>query len=603
MTATTSQPSLVTDDVVGRGTLCATFRHQVTRIPDRVALRTLTGAPEITWEQFGSRVDRVAAGLASLGLRDGDRLALMTTNSPEFFLVDMAALHLGVVPTSIYNSLPPEDVAFILRDAEVRVVVAEPAFLDVVLAARAQAPGVETVVVIDDAAGAADTTLADVETAPGPSPEEIDDIRRAIGPEHVATISYTSGTTGDPKGVVLTHRAILSCLDALDQVTGTLEGARVVAFLPFAHMGGRIFAYYPVVAYGFTVSCCADITDVPRYLLDTRPNYLCSPPRLFEKMRGAIEARIARNEGGWGERASAALDVGYRLIDQREAGAPQDPDLLARWERERDEVLTPLLATVGLDQVEASLFGSAAVPPHLVRFYLALGLPVLEAWGMTEVVAFGSINRPDDVRVGTVGFPFPGNEIRLAEDGEILIRSPWVMERYLNRPELTAQTLVDGWLHSGDIGEYDDEGRLSVVDRKKELIISAYGKNMSPANIEFKLKAAGPVIGQACVIGDGRKFNTALIVIDPEVAAGVAGRAAAPEELAADPEVVAAVDRAVTDANAAMARVETIKRYRVLDVVWQPSGDELSPTMKLRRKPIAAKYADLIEEMYAEDDR
>jgi long-chain acyl-CoA synthetase len=258
-----------------------------------------------------------------------------------------------------------------------------------------------------------------------------------------------------------------------------------------------------------------------------------------------------------------------------------------------------VLATLGLDQVKVALTGSAMVAPDLVRFFLALGLPASEGWGMSECAAFGCFNRPGDARVGTCGRPLPGVELRLAEDGEILMRSPWLMTEYLNRPELTAETIdPDGWLHTGDIGEWQD-GRLRIIDRKKELIINAFGKNMSPANIEAALKSATPLIGQAVVIGDARPYNVALVVLDPEVAAAkFAGRAIA--ELAEDDAVRKLVAQAVETANATLSRVEQIKRFALLGEEWLPGGDELSPTMKLKRRPINEKYGKVIEDLYAE---
>jgi long-subunit acyl-CoA synthetase (AMP-forming) len=262
-----------------------------------------------------------------------------------------------------------------------------------------------------------------------------------------------------------------------------------------------------------------------------------------------------------------------------------------------------LLAKFGLDEIDIALTGAAPVPPDLISFWVSLGLPLLEAWGLSECGAFGAFNRPDDVTVGTVGTALPGIEIQLAEDGEILLRSPWLMRGYRNRPEATREAIdPDGWLHTGDVGAWDERGHLRIIDRKKELIINAAGKNMSPANIESTLKDAHPLIGQACVVGNDRPYNVALIVLDPETAAAFGGKigreGASTAEISTSDEVVQAVSQGVAAANERLSRVEQIKRFKLLAEEWLPGADELTPTMKLKRKPIAEKYAAEIDALY-----
>ncbi|WP_075296855.1 MULTISPECIES: long-chain fatty acid--CoA ligase [unclassified Pseudonocardia] len=572
------------------------FQATVARVGERTALRTLGGETNYSWAAYGRMVREYAGGLVALGLRRGDTVAIMTANGPAFRFVDTAAVHIGAIPISIYATLPPHDIAWILENADVSVVIAEADFLPVLEQARSVGARPFSLVSLADTGG--DRRMADA-IADAPHDFDFDAAWRAVRPEDPVTVSYTSGTTGNPKGVVLSNGAVLGSLDALDQVTGTVEGGRVISFLPMAHVAERMFSHYRGIRYGLTLTSCPHPSLVPQYLTDVRPHYVFSPPRLFEKLRSAIEARSAGAEPA-AVATREAIATGLEVIELQQTGQPVPTELSDRYHHAREQVLTPILAKLGLDQVEVALTGSAPVPPGLVRFFLALGLPALEAWGMSECTAFGSINRLDDVRTGTVGYPLPGLELRLDEDGEILLRSPFLMSGYLNQPELTAETIdSDGWLHTGDIGSHDADGRLQIIDRKKELIISAFGKNMSPSNIEAKLKEASPLVGQAVVIGDSRPYNVALLVLDVEVAASTVGGPTRVEELVGHPEIVAAIDAAVEAANERLARVEQVKRYVLLPDEWLPGGDELSPTMKLKRRPISDKYAETIESLYS----
>jgi long-subunit acyl-CoA synthetase (AMP-forming) len=417
----------------------------------------------------------------------------------------------------------------------------------------------------------------------------------------MATVSYTSGTTGAPKGVELSHRSVLRSIRAIDEVYGTRDGARMVSFLPMAHVAERMFSHWRGIVHGFTVTPCPHPSEAGVYLIDVRPHYVFSPPRLFEKLRAAIEVGFDR-ETDPDRRMTVAesLRIGADVVAHDQSGEKVPAELRQRCEHLQRDVLAPALARVGLDAVDVALTGSAPVPPELVRQFLILGLPIYEGWGMSEVTAFGAFNRPGDTRVGTVGYPLRGAEIRLADDGELLFRSDWLMSGYRGNPELTAETIDDdGWLHTGDIGVIDADGRLSIVDRKKELIISAFGKNMAPSKIEFAIKSADPVISQICVIGDARPFVTALIVVDPDIAAALTdGDDRHPPS--SQPAVAAAVSKAVAAGNAELSRVEQVKRYRILDSEWTPGGDELSPTMKLKRKQITHKYRDVIDELYSD---
>jgi len=558
-------------------TLCTAFAETVARVPDRIALRSLHGEREITWAQYASEVAALAATLTDMGVQPGQSVALMMSNRIDFHLLDTAIMHVGAVPVSIYNTLRARDIAYILDNSGATLVFAESAHVPVLLDTESTGQ----IITID---GATDGATALSEMLADGTDFNLAAAAARVRAEDVATISYTSGTTGAPKGVELSHGAILRSIAAIDDAFGCIDGARMVSFLPMAHVAERMFSHWRGLVGGFTVTPCPHPSEVGPYLLDVRPQYVFSPPRLFEKLRSAIEVHFDKNR----ERSAVALRAGAAKVELEQRGESVTDTVAANFARARLEVLAPALALVGLDQTEVALTGSAPVAPDLVRFFLSLGLPVYEGWGMSEVTAFGVFNRPGNTRVGTVGYPLRGAEVRLADDGEILFRSPWLMSGYRNRPELTAETVdANGWLRTGDIGAYVD-GRLSIVDRKKELIISAFGKNMSPSNIEFAVKNASPLIGQVCVIGDSKPFVSALIVVDEAVATTYSDRQA----------VLDAVENAVAVANGELSRVEQIKRYRVLDAEWLPGGDELSPTMKLKRKQINEKYSAVIEELY-----
>jgi long-subunit acyl-CoA synthetase (AMP-forming) len=342
----------------------------------------------------------------------------------------------------------------------------------------------------------------------------------------------------------------------------------------------RVVTHYSAIVYGTQLTCCPDPRQVVAHLPDARPTLWGAVPRIWEKLKAAIEA-------GADERVSAAIDAA------REGRATED-----------DEAdLAKLRAGLGLDAAEHHIVGAAPTPPDVLEFFAALGIEICELWGMSETCGVATLNPPGRVRIGTVGPALPTVEIRLAADGELLLRGPMCTAGYRNLPEKTAELIdAEGWLHTGDVGEIDADGYVRIVDRKKELIINAAGKNMSPANIESALKSSSPLIGQACVIGDRRPYNVALLVLDPDAVPGFAAAHGLDSEalgsLGSAEAVIAAVADGVRAANDRLSRVEQIKKFKILDEEWLPGGDELTPTMKLKRKPIAEKYVEEIEALY-----
>jgi long-subunit acyl-CoA synthetase (AMP-forming) len=582
--------------------MCEAFQQTAERNADRIAVRTPGGATELTWHQYADRVRTIATGLAGLGVRAGDTVAIMMTNRPEFHLVDVAAMHLGATCFSIYNTLPAEQVGYLLRNSGSRVVAVEQQFAAKVLTAAADTK-VERVVCVD--ADLDDTMpLAELESS-GDDDFDFDAAWRAVRPDDVLTLIYTSGTTGNPKGVELTHHNMLAELYAGNEVLQVGPQDRIVSYLPHAHAADRWGSHYASLAFGVQLTCVADHRTILAALTDTRPTAFGAVPQIWYKIQTGIETRIAEEKSPVKRRlAGWAIGAGRRVSKNTLIGQPVPP-LAAVQHRLADRlVLSKLRGALGLDQVRAAITGAAPIAPDTLEFMTAIGVTVCECWGMSELTSMATLNRPGSVRIGTVGTAMDGVELKLADDGELLARGDIVMKGYRNEPEKTAEAIdADGWMHSGDIATIDDEGYVRIVDRKKELIINAAGKNMSPANIESTVHAAGALVGNVVAIGDNRPYNVALIVLDPDATASYAKQhglaEVSPAALAADPDIHAAIAASVEAANARLSRVEQIKKFTILPDAWEPGTDVLTPTMKLRRKPIAERYAAEIEALYA----
>src|SRR3954453_20999742 len=608
MATSTTERERVTYKALQEPTMCAAFQVTAAQHPDRVALRTKGDEFTLTWGEYAQRVEKIAAGLAGMGLGRGDTIGLMLTNRPEFHLVDTAATHLGATPYSVYNTYTPDQIAYLVSDAQNKIIVTEPEFLDTVMKVKDQCSSVEHVVDVTGSGREGTISLEELEGMSGDD-FDFDSAWRAVESDDVLTLIYTSGTTGPPKGVQIAHRNEMAAGRSFDQIIQFPEGARVVSYLPMAHIAERSCSQYLPIMFGFSVTDCPNAREVIGYLPEVRPTWFFSVPRIFEKLKSAIEAGVEHEEDQQKKQATKwALDVGMRKVaaEQRAlaGGEPVPDELQQEYAKADDLVLSKVRQRLGLDELESLNVGAAPTPAEVITFFHALGLPLAELWGMSETCGAGCCNRPGHIRIGTVGPASPGVEIKLADDGELLMRSGVVMKGYRNAPEKTSEAVDDeGFLHTGDIAEIDDDGFVRIVDRKKEIIISAAGKNMSPANIEAKIKTSSPLIGQAIAIGDGRPYNVALITLDPDVAPGFAqqnGLADASFEALADEQaVIDAVQEGVDRANEQLARVEQIKKFKSLPPDGGPAGEELTPTENLKRKPIHEKYADEIEALYA----
>ena len=573
---------------------------------------TDAGWQSLTWSQARQRVLEVAAGFAALGLAPGERVALMLPNRSEHVRADLGAVHAGGLGVTLYATLSPEQIAFVARDCEARFAVLDGAaelarwhpILD-------QLPGIKTIIVRDPAAcpaGDQYMTWADFAAlgreryAAGPG--EIAARVAAIKPDDPLALLYTSGTTGNPKGVLLTHRNILYAMAAADTMGLIVPHVRWVSYLPLAHIAERMLSIYGPIHTAGHVHFCPDAAQLVRVIGKVRPTAFFGVPRVWEKVRAGIQALLTA-EPDESKRAavSQAMEIGRRYVESCQFGQSTSPELEAQFLAADKQVLGPIRGLLGFGEASPALSGAAPLPPDVAAFLAGLGMKILDVYGMTETTGAFTANTPSEFKLGTVGRPSSGMEVMIAEDGEILVRGPLTTPGYLSRPDLTEVLIdADGWLRTGDLGTIDADGFVSVTDRKKELVITAGGENIAPVAIE-SLLVAHPLIGQALVYGDRRPYLVALLTLDGEVApAWARGRGITADSLAAlasDPRVLAEVAGGVAAANERLARVQQVKQWRLLPVEWTAETEELTPTLKLKRRIIHAKYADVIDSLYA----
>ena len=602
--STTDRAETPLEEEVAAKTVIEAFHRTASECADDTAIRTKGDAFSITWGELRSRVDALAAGLSKLGLKRGDTLALMFPNQFEFHLADLAGMTIGATPFSLYVTASPEQIKYVVGDAGAKVAVIDQQFADRFLKIKDDLPDLEHIVVVGDAQEGT-VSLQDVEGDPDPE-FDAEASAAAVEPSDLLTLIYTSGTTGPPKGVELTHDNLIKSIEGFKQLIDFPPSGRVISWLPNAHVAERNAHHYIPVVLGLEITICDDPRKIGEFLPEVRPQWFFAVPRIWEKIKAGLEAKLADAPEEQAAGAKQALEAAIKKVRLEQAGEEVPEDLAKAVEQADENLFVHLRKALGLDELEACNVGAAPTPPEVLEFFHAIGVRVAELWGMSETCGYGTTNPPRGrVKIGTVGPPAPGAEIKLAEDGEVLIRGPFIMRGYRNQPEKTDETLDDdGWLATGDVGELDEDGYLKIVDRKKELIINAAGKNMSPANIEAELKSAGPLIGQAAVIGDARKYNVALIVLDADGAPGWASKNGIDdtslESLAKNDKVREAVQAEVEAANEQLSRVEQVKKFHIVAGDWEPGGDELTPTMKLKRKPILEKYEEEIEALYAE---
>jgi len=587
-------------------TVVATFEHAVAAWPTYPAYTHRQGSAwrTTTWKEYGERAHRIARGFLALGLDPGKGVAIIGSDRPEWFLSDVGAILAGGVPVGIYATSSPEQCAYIIGHSDSQVAVVEDADqLAKVQRVWGELPGLRAVVLMDGS-DPDDRVLsyAELEAAAERVPAgELERRKAAQGPDDVCTLVYTSGTTGPPKGVMTTHRNIVwTARAAVERLAATEPGDSAVCYLPLSHIAEQMVSLFSPMLFGGCTYFEPDLDRLGETLREARPAYFLGVPRVWEKVQGRIMAAGASSGPVKRRIAAWARGVGLAagLAEQRGEPRPRLYPLADRL------VFSKVKRTLGLDRCKIAISSTAPISRDTLEFFLSLGVVICEIYGMTECTAPATVSTPAQYRTGKAGYAIPGSELRIASDGEILIRGPHVFKGYFKNEAATAETLdAEGWLYSGDIGTLDEEGFLQVTDRKKELIITAGGKNVAPAVVENVLKSV-PVIAQAVVIGDRRKFLSALVTLDPERiaeearVAGVEG-VADPASAAASPAFGAHLLGLVEQASAVLSRVETVRRVTILPGELTEAGGELTPTMKLKRRVINEKYAAQIEAMYA----
>ncbi|MCU1453803.1 MAG: AMP-binding enzyme [Acidimicrobiales bacterium] len=590
------------EQVIAGQTVARLFLATVEAHPDVVALRWKDGDAWREWSygEYADRVARAVTGWRALGVEPGDRVVLMMRNRPEFHVADLAALFCGATPVSIYNSSASDQVEYLAGHAKATIgLVEDDGLLGRFAPVRSALIDLGALGVVEPGELDADFTWADLLAH---EPADLAAAAAVGQPEDLATVIYTSGTTGPPKGVMITNRNVCFSIESLRRILPFTEyvGKRLVSYLPMAHIAERMVSHYQPAALGYEVTCCPEPGAFAAYAREVHPNVMFGVPRVWEKLQAGVVAAIHADpeKGGQFDQAVAAAEP----IALRRSWGEMTPEDDATWAQLDAAVFGPVRAMLGLDQVELASSGAAPIPASLLSWYLAVGIPLSEVYGMSENTGAMTYTI-ERVKPGTVGPAMPGTEVVIADDGEVLCRGGHVFPGYLDDPEKTAEALdSDGWLHSGDIGELDEDGYLRIVDRKKELIITAGGKNISPANLEAALKTV-PLIGQACAIGDQRPFVSALVVLDGDAAPQWAKKHgieySSLTELARNPDVIAEIEKGVAEVMAPFNGAERVKKVRVLGDEWLPDSDLLTPTSKLKRRGIHAAFGAEIEALYA----
>jgi long-chain acyl-CoA synthetase len=594
-------------------TLPHVFVSRVARYGDRVALREKDYGvwQEISWNEYFRHVRHFCLGMVKLGLSEGDHVSIFGENEPEWLYADLATQSARAVSVGVYPTNPPKEAHYVIGHSDsIFVVCDDQEQVDKVLAVKGQLPRLRKIIVTDmkglrhytdpmimsfQAVEALGRALEERE------PGAYDRLLEKIRPEDVAIMVYTSGTTGPPKGAMLSHYNITQFLDAQAQVIPQYETDEIVSYLPLCHVAERIMSVFLPIHSGATVNFAESVDTVTQDMREIFPTFFLAVPRIWEKMMASVIIKMKDASRMKKGAYRLCMPVGERMADARLSRQRISLALRIKFALAHVALFRHLKKELGLLRVRLAICGAAPIAPEVLKYFHSLGVEVVEGWGMTEETGIATINRPGDVRLGTVGKAIPGVEIRIAEDGEILLKCSHVFVGYWKDPEATARTVRDGWLYTGDVGEMDGEGRIKITDRKKEIIITSGGKNIAPSEIENRLKCS-PYINEVIVIGDGRKYLAALIQIEYDnVAKWAQERSIAYttfKSLAQNPAVYDLIRQEVNEANKDFSQVETVKKFRLLEKELDHDDDELTATLKLRRKTIYKKLGHIIDEMY-----
>ncbi len=569
-------------------------------------------SPDGSWEsltlaEVADHAARLTTGLKKLGVKRGDRVVLMMANRQEFHALDLAVLFCGATPVSIYNSSAPNQIEYLVNNCGASVAILEGAdFLERFMKVKSEIPTLQQIAVIDT-----DETMGDdiirYSDLLANEPADLAAEAETAQPEDLATIIYTSGTTGDPKGVMLSHRNIAWTLESVGQSMRTqadikdFAGKRHISYLPMAHVMERLLGHYYMVDFATEVTCCPNTAEVAAYAAEVHPHVFIGVPRVWEKIYAGVNAVLGADPekaGPFNEAVEAALPI----MEKMTRGTATEEEI-ATWEFLDAVAFSQVRPLVGLDEAQICISGAAPIPAEILAWFRAIGVPLTEGYGMSETTAV--LTWSNAAKPGYVGRPAAGVEMKLADDGEVLARGGNMFEGYLGLEDKTAETMdADGWVSTGDIGEIDEDGYLKIVDRKKGLIITAGGKNISPANLEAALKMI-PLVGQACAIGEKRPFVSALVVIDPDAGAawaaakGLSGDDATLAALAHNPDAIAEIEAGLVDAMSGFNNAESVKKVKILGDEWMPDSELLTPTSKLKRRGINTVFEAEIEELYA----
>ncbi|MGI8711805.1 MAG: AMP-dependent synthetase/ligase [Solirubrobacteraceae bacterium] len=596
MSQTTSGPRAIAETV---GALPSSAAE---RFGERLASRHKADAEwrELTYADTAAAIEAIALGLLALGIEPGDRVAVLSDTRVEWTHCSYAISAVGGVVVPVYPTNSPRECQWVLGDSGARAVICEDvAQVEKVQAVRGELEALEHVIAIQPGAG--DVTLAQLrERGAGADRDELRRRQGQVGRADPYTIIYTSGTTGPPKGVVLNHGNAMSVCEIVEQLEFIAPGETTYLFLPLAHafaltaMLASFDQGTAIVYYG------GDSKKILEELIETQPTYLPAVPRIFEKLYTAAMKLQARGSESDQQRFAAAIKLGVEVRMRRQRGEPVPGEMQAAFDQAEERLYSRVRGLFG-GKTNQALTGAAPIAAEILEFFYACGVPVLEGWGMTETTAVGTVATPDQFKFGTVGRPLPGVEVRIADaDGEILLRGPNVFPEYWRNPEATAETLVDGWLHTGDVGALDDDGYLSITGRKKDIIITAGGKNLTPANLENDLQQSR-FISQAMMHGDRRPYPVALITLDEEEIVPWAAEQGLPADVGelADANPVRELVQAELDrVNANYASVEQIKKFVILGRELSIEAGELTPTLKIKRAVVNERYADLFDSLY-----